>query len=301
MTDEIDIEAMRKEYVAELTEIRRARPKPRGSRSVADSLTPDLSLDELEAVLVDAETFESAMRMLLDILSDESATAELALTALERLGAATFQPVRFAPFHAEYVERLRDLALSEDRDLRHMALDRLTLENDEVAGRLLREGLEGTRKPLVPAATAVRFLARDEHGDAAPLFRDIAREGKGRARDEALRALAADTESIDLLASIASDKSERTSVRELATMSLKAASPTRFAGVARDLVLDDDEDDSLRTSALSAVAHTPEAAEAVDDDEFRAGLDRVKAGTRSRALKTLIDRFAESRAPEPET
>jgi hypothetical protein len=298
MTD--DIEAMRREYVAEVTEVRKARPRAIGARGVADALTPDLTQDDLEAVLVDAKTFESAMRMLLDILADDSSASDLKLTALERLGAATFQPVRFAPFHAEYIERLRHLAVSDDKEIRHTALDRLTLENDEVAQGLLRDGLEGTRKPLVPAATAVRFLARDEHGDAAPLFRDIARGGKGRARDEALRALAADSESVDLLASISADKSERTAVRELAAMSLKAASPTRFASVARDLVLDDGEDDALRTSALSAVAHTPEAADAVDDDAFRAGLDRIKADTRSRGLKTSIDRFSESRAAQAE-
>ncbi|WP_345801337.1 HEAT repeat domain-containing protein [Microbacterium sp. AZCO] len=300
MTDEHDIEALRKEYVSEVTEIHKTRPKARTAKQVLAARSPDLSQDDLETVLVEADTFESAMRMLLDILADESSTPDIQLTALERLGAATFQPVRFAPFHAEYIDRLRDLALSPDKRVRHMALDRLTLENDEVGQQLLREGLEGMRKPLVPAATAARFLARDEHGDAAPLFRELAQSGSGRVREEALRALAADPESVDLLASISADKTERTAVRELAAMSLKAASPTRFADVARDLVLDDDEDDTLRTTALSAVAFTPEAAAAVDDADFREGLDRVKDATSSRSLKTSIDRFAKARPPEPE-
>ncbi|MFH8252313.1 HEAT repeat domain-containing protein [Microbacterium sp. B2969] len=300
MSDETDIEALRKAYVSEVTEIRKARPKARTPKQVIGARSPELSQDDLEALLVDAETFESAMRMLLDILADQTSTPDLQLTALERLGAATFQPVRFAPFHAEYIERLRELALSPDKDVRHMALDRLTLENDEVGQQLLREGLEGTRKPLLPAATAARFLARDEHGDAAPLFRELAQSSTGRVREEALRALAADPESVELLASISSDKSERTAVRELAAMSLKAQSPTRFADVARGLVLDDDEDDHLRTTALSAVAFTPEAAAAVDDPDFRAGLDRVKDATTSRSLKTSIDRFAQARPDEPE-
>ena len=51
-------------------------------------------------------------------------------------------------------------------------------------------------------------------------------------------------ESVELLATISSDKTERTAVRELAAMSLKAASPTRFADVARDIVLDEQEDDA---------------------------------------------------------
>ena len=128
---------------------------------------------------------------------------------MERLGGAAFQPVRFAPFHAEFVERLRDLAVSDDKQLRYVALDRLTLDDDEVGKRLLRESLEGSRKPLVPPATATRFLARDEHGDAAPLFRELALTGSARVREEALRALAADPESVDLLAAISADKTER--------------------------------------------------------------------------------------------
>lgn len=255
MSDDNDIEALRKSYVEELTEVRRATPKPRSARQVKAALTTEMTEGTLETNLVEADTFETAMRVLLDILADETAAPELKLTALERLGAATFQPVRFAPFHAEYLERLRELAVSDDKELRHMALDRLSLENDEVGQRLLRESLEGTRKPLVPAATAARMLARDEHGDAAPLFRELARTGSGRVREEALRALAADPESVELLATISTDKTERTAVRELAAMSLKAASPTRFADVARDIVLDDKEDMHLRTSALGGRLH----------------------------------------------
>ena len=104
---------------------------------------------------------------------------------------------------------------------------------------------------------------------------------------------------MELLATISSDKSERTAVREIAAMSLKAASPERFADVARDMVLDDGEDEHLRTTALSAIAVTPAAGDAVDGEAFRADLERIKGETASRSLKTSIDRFSESRAPEP--
>ena len=108
-------------------------------------------------------------------------------------------------------------------------------------------------------------------------------------REQALRALAADPESVELLAAISSDKTERTAVRELAAMSLKAASPERFADVARDMVLDEDEDEQLRTTALSAIAFTPEAGDAVDDDAFRDDLDRIK-GADGLAIAEDLDR-----------
>jgi hypothetical protein len=293
-----DIEDLRKAYVEEVTEERRARPKPLSARRVSAARSREMSDEQLETMLVDADTFETAVRLLLDILADETAPAEQKLRAIERLGGAAFQPVRFAPFHAEFVERLRELAVSDDKQLRFLALDRLTLDDDEVGKQLLRESLEGTRKALVPAATATRFLARDEHGDAAPLFRELARTGSARVREEALRALAADPESVDLLSEISTDKTERPKVRELAAMSLKAASPEAFAQVAHDLVIDDDEDDTLRTTALSALAFTPEAGDAVAGEAFDAHLDRIKGETSSRALRTSIDRFTKSRAPE---
>jgi HEAT repeat protein len=111
-----------------------------------------------------------------------------------------------------------------------------------------------------------------------------------------LRALAVDPESVDLLATISSDKTERPAVRELAAMSLKAASPERFADVARELVLDESEDERLRTTAMSAIALTPEAVGALDAGTFGAELPTVKSATSSRSLKASIDRFTESQA-----
>ena len=89
-------------------------------------------------------------------------------------------------------------------------------------------------------------------------------------------------------------------MRELAAMSLKAASPERFADVARDLVLDDQEDDGLRTAAMTALSFTPEAAGALDPESFDDHLERVKDATASRSLKSSIDRFTQTRAPGPE-
>jgi len=291
-----DIEALRKALVDQVAGDRRAGSTPTGGVSFTRGITvPSDGLlgDEAE----EPETFESAMRVLLGVLADDAVPAQQKATAINRLGAAAFQTERFAPFHAEFVERLRDLAVGDDKELRLLALDRLTLEDDEVGKGLLRESLEGSRAPLVPPATATRLLARDEHGDAVPLFRELARSAPAHVREEAVRALAFDPESADLLASISSDRSEPNKVRELAGLSLKAVAPERFAQVARDVVLDDDEDDRHRTATLSTLTVTPEAAAAPGADAFRDELDRVKERSSSRALKSSIDRFAQARAP----
>ena len=288
-----DIEALRKAFVEEVAGSRRAGSDPSGGVSFTRGITPSDGL--LGDEPAEPETFESAMPVLLDVLADETAPTEQRATAIDRLGAAAFQPERFAPFHAEYIERLRDLAVGDDKQLRLRALDRLTLEDDEVGKRLLRESLEGTRPALVPLATATRLLARDEHGDAVPLFRELAQSAPARVREEAVRALSSDPESADLLASICADRSEPNRVRELAGLSLKTLAPERFAAIARDLVLDDDEDDRFRTATMSALTVTPEAAAAAAVGGFHDDLDRLKERSSSRALKSSIDRFAEAR------
>jgi len=294
MTDS-DIEALRKAFVEEVTGSRRAGSAPAGGVSFTRGIalpSDGLLGEEAEAPV----TFESAMRVLLDLLADEAAPAEQKVIAIDRLGAAAFHPDRFGPFHAEFIERLRDLAVDRDDELRLLALDRLTLEDDEVGKRILRESIEGSRAPLVPSETATRLLARDEHGDAVPLFRVLAQNGPVRVREEAVRALASDPESADLLASICADRAEPNRIRELAGLSLKAVAPERFAEVARDVILDDEEDDRLRTATLSALAVTPEATAAAGADAFDDDLARLKERSSSRALRSSIDRYAQSRS-----
>ncbi len=149
------IEELRKAYRAEVEDARQDRKAtPVTVRTVRETVPADLTEAMLDQMLVDADTFETAVRLSLHVLGDEAAAPAVRLTALLRLGGAAFQPVAFAPFHAEYVERLREVAVGDDRELRMTALDRLTLMDDEVGQRLLRESLAGRRKPLLSAASA---------------------------------------------------------------------------------------------------------------------------------------------------
>jgi hypothetical protein len=111
-------------------------------------------------------------------------------------------------------------------------------------------------------------------------------------REQALRALANDPKSASLFESLAVNKDEKSSIRHIAAINLRNTSVDRFAKVARKLILDDDDDDGLRAAAVTAMAHTREAAESLVSSRFASKLESLGASTKSRALKTSIGRFS---------
>jgi HEAT repeat protein len=295
----MDIEAHRKDFLSKIAKAASAASvtTPQALAAYAASKKPAAQKmsDMIRELPLDQKSFQASVRVLLDILGNESLDPACRIAALGQLGAAEFQPIEFAAFHAEFIELLRRLAVSPDKDVRTAALERLTLTNDPEAQKLLQEGLEKTRKPLVTAAKAIQLLARDDHGGAIPLFRRLAAEASGQVREQALRALAADTKSVPLFESIASDKKERTQLRQIAVVNLKNTSATRFAKLASNLALDNKEDDKLRAVAVSAIAHTSAVADKLKSPAFAQSLQKVGSSTGSRALKASIDRFSKAR------
>lgn len=298
----MDIEAQRKRYLSKVASAAATKPvvtpQELSAYAASGNRGPQKMCRMIRALPLDERSYQASVRSLLDILGNDSLDAAPRLAALSQLGAAEFQPVKFAEIHAEFIDLLRRLALSPDKEIRTAALERLTLTNDSEAQKLLREGLEKTRKPLVSTAKAVQLLARDEHGDAIPLFRKLATEGTGQIRQQALRALAADTKSVPLFESIAANKAEKTQLRQIAAINLKNTSIARFAKLAGNLALDKKEDDELRAVAVSAITHTRDVAAKLKSPAFTKSLLALGRSTGSRALKASIDRYAKKLAPK---
>ncbi|TGE00817.1 hypothetical protein [Methylobacterium nonmethylotrophicum] len=298
--DTVDIEELRKQYLSEVEVEAAAASSPAvapaalESHAMAAQHEPEAVRDMVTALPLDEEAYEASVRTLLDILGNDALDPAPRLSALNTLGAAEFQPAAFAPFHAEFIELLRRLALHRSKDIRTAALERLTLTNDPEAQRLLREGLEKIRRPLVTAAKAVQLLARDDHGSAIPLFRRLAANATGQVREQALRALAVDPKSIPLFEEIAANKQERTQLRQIAAVNLKNTSASRFAKLARDLVLDEQEVDKLRAVAVSAIAHTSDVAARLKSPAFTESVLALGASTGSRALKASVARLSKT-------
>lgn len=295
----MDIEQQRKAYLAEIEAAAAdvaatSTPEALTTYATSDGSDAQKICDMIRALPLDQQNYQPSVRALLDILGSDSLDAAPRLAALAQLGAAEFQPAEFADFHAEFIELLRRLSLSPDKEIRTAVLERLTLTNDAEAQKLLREGLEKTRKPLVPAAKAIQLLSRDDHGGSIPLFRRLAANATGQIREQALRALSSDTKSVPLFESIAGDKTEKTQLRQIAAVNLKNTSATRFAKFASNLVLDDEEDDKLRAVAVSAITHTSEIAANLRSSNFTESLLSLGSSTRSRALKASINQFSKS-------
>lgn len=296
----MDIEAYRRDFLTQVEaaadEPETASPEDVAGYAVSDDGNAETLCGMIRRLPFDEASFPGSARTLLDILGNDSVGTSPRLVALDLLGAMQFQPGEFAPFHADYIELLRRLVLSSDARIREAVLERLTLVNDPHAQRLLLEGLDNVRKPLVPAAKAVQLLARDDHGSALPLFRRLAAEGKGAVREQALRALAADASSTALFEAIATDKNEGSPLRQIAAANLKGMSATKFAKVASAIVLDDDEDVALRATAASAIAHTVDVANALTSAPFHEAVEAAGARTKSRTLKSSINRLTKSLA-----
>lgn len=295
----MDIEAYRRQYLAELEAEAAAPPPPQPAEVAGYVRAPGRDDAQLAGMLDDlslsTDTFADAARVLLDVLADDGVATPTRLTAMRRLAGSEFRPHRFAPFNAEFVELLRKLATHHDRELRLAALERLTLANDRYAQKLLREGLEKKRRPLAPAAKAVQLLAQDDHAASRAVFRTLAAGSTGKVREEALRALSTDPKAAALLESVAADKSQPAQVRQIAAMGLKNCSAARFARLARKLALDDSDDDDVRAVAVSAIAHTKEVSDKIASPKFAKALEAAGSATKSRALKASIQRFARAR------
>src|SRR5262249_42950967 len=144
----------------------------------------------------------------------------------------------------DYLAALRSIIDDPDAELRRRAIGILAREKDEYVQRRLIDGLEGRSEALVPTEKAIQYLGYDVHAEYFPLLRRIVEDPPNpEARTEAVRLLAADPSSTDLLLTIFSDKGESPDVRKISAIGLHSAAPHRFEEQARRIVLDDDEDD----------------------------------------------------------
>lgn len=199
---------------------------------------------------------------LIAVLDDGTAAAVVRRAALAELAALSFAVADFAPYTAQYRIALRAAATDPDPALAEDALEVLALGKDEYAQRILVSGLEDPGSATIPPVRALQLLGNDLHSGQYPLLRRIATTaGDIDERIAALRLLAADSDSTELLQRIVVDRSEDVAARTTSAVALNAADPGAFAAAARDIVLDPDDDDDLRAVCLTALAVAPQEVE----------------------------------------
>ena len=278
----MDPDEYRKQYEKEIRSANRRTRKrgldveSMGTREVVAAIkdgnrTPQERVRLIETASAGAVTKPSLMQAFIKILGDPEANDSVRLAALNALRTNTFSAIEFRRYEADYREALRSAATDDDANLRSAAMEPLALAGDEYVQRLLVEGLENPDEALVPPQRAVQLIGYDVHAEHYPILRDIATTTKRPTlRRSALRLLAADSDAADLFADIAADKDEDPTARSTSAIALQSLSPGQFQEVARDVLLDDDDNDEVRATIVNAIAHQDSEPDAAVERKVRA-------------------------------
>src|SRR5215216_2396813 len=252
---------------------------------------------ELRAAAVHAIDDEVGKRhdlidMMIGLLRDSTEPVVMRLAALRVLQQSSFRAAIFNPKRPEYLAALRAVIDDQDSSLREQALEILAQEKDEYAQRRLLEGLEDPSEALLPPGKAVQLLGYDIHAEHYPILRDMVQNPPSpEAKQEAVRLLASDPTSKDLLADILKDKDERREVRNASASALQSLAPIEFEEQAKQIVLDDNEYDDLRATAMNALTLFADQEALSQDTELTRRVERLKDASPSRAVTRTADRF----------
>lgn len=290
---------------AELVRYRDAERGRRGLESLApEGPTPEMAslgaardttqspVTRVAALHVLAPTHrndDEFVQTLLALVTDSTQPAALRSGVLRIIGQLRFSSVTLNTRRAELIETLRLLIDAPDLTLRQEALEMLSQEKDEYAQRRLLDSLASGEPLAGTLEKTVQLLGYDIHSEYFPLLREIAQNAPtAAARREAVRLLASDVQSVDLLRRILRDRNEDQQVRRASASGYLSLDPRGFEKDAREIVFDESESEDVRAASLSALTHfahpsarDPELHEYVDRLGRTPGLESLNEAARS--------------------
>lgn len=256
-----------------------AKKSPRGAMAVAASARKPVEerIAALTQVPLAVCEKDENLQAVLNILRDQNEPIELRLAALQTIQAASFSVLAFESCRGDYIATLREIADDPDPELRQRVLGTLAREKDGFAQKKLLEGLRNPEKALVPPEKALQLLSYDVHADAYPVAREIVNQPpSAEAKREALRLLAADTSSAPVFEKILRDKKETTDIRQMSAAALRVTKPDKLREYAREIVLDDSEDDELQATSLTWLTQFGDQESVAKDEALLARVDQLK-------------------------
>lgn len=256
-------------------------------QSASGSLGSDAAADDPDALFKDIATFR-----------DSSQPTERRLDCLHNIQTALFSVSGFDRFRASFKDALRAVASDKDQELRTRALEMLAINKDDYAQQLLLKGFDNPAEALVPVAKAIQLLAHDDHGIAIPVARKILSGNYDvSAKVEALRALASDPGSKDLVAGILSNRALPQQLRSVSAAVLRTVDPQGFQQLAQRLIVDPHEDDDVKANALGALDHLQGFSTKLNAD-FADKLSKLDFTGKSDELRAAATRFLQARTPK---
>lgn len=225
---------------------------------------------------------EGRLDRLTQMTVDKTLPDPLREAALKGLQANSFSSPTFLARRPAYLGALRALVDDDNKKLRETAIEYLAMNKDEYVQRRLLDGLESPKKKITKPELAVQYLAYDLHADHFPILRKLVQDPPNKkTRIEALRNLAADSESKDLLATTMADGAEDSEVRHLCAVGLQRLDPVGFDKSSARILRAAAEDAELKVALLNTKLHTPGA----EVPQIAADLEKVMKGAKGKALK----------------
>jgi HEAT repeat protein len=253
---------------------------------------PELRASALRAIGRDIGNREESIDLLLELLKDKAEPREVRLAALQVLQMLAFISPLFMSKRPEFLAALRSIVEDPDTAVRQAAIEVLAMEKDEYVQRRLNAGLDDPSKALVSPEKAIQLLGQDVHAELYPRLREIIQNPPSpAAREEAVRLLAGDPESKELLVNLLRDKDEDLKIRTLGAVALQSVDPVKFTEQAKQIVLDNSEDENLRLTGLTGLTHFGDQPSLIPDREFIEGLERLRKESTSDQLKEAVDRY----------
>ena len=281
----MNVDDYRKAYTAEIEKEKQSAPVV--ALSASDSLGSRAAADDPDALFKYIATFR-----------DASQPTETRLAALHNIQTALFSVSGFDRFRASFKDALRAVASDKDQELRTSALELLAMNKDDYVQQLLLKGIENPAEALVPVAKAVQLLAQDDHGIAIPVARKILSGNyEVSAKVEALRALASDPGSKDLVAGILSNRALPQQLRSVSAAVLRTVDPQRFEQLAQSLIVDPHEDDDVKANAIGALDHLRGFSTQLNSALVDA-VSKIDLTGKSDDLRTATTRFLQARTPK---
>lgn len=215
-------------------------------------------------------------RAVLAIATDEAHHSSVRNAALSAAQSVTFDAQHFPALRPDYLRALRKLGEDADPELRQRALGMLMREGDAATEQRLLAGLDDPTQALLPPAKSLQLLSNQLHAETYVAARRIAGQRvDAEAREAALRLLAADATSTPLFERLIADKNESSELRRLAATALHQLAPETLQRLAREITLDDKDDESLRTSCLVALANFGDTQALAADAQLQSYVGKV--------------------------
>jgi hypothetical protein len=235
---------------------------------------------------------DQKLQSVLNTIKDVTEPIDVRLTAVQTMLSASFSDFNFDKCRPDFLAALRSVAADPHIEIRERVLGILARENDGYAQKILLEGLEDPSKELVSPQKALQLLSYDIHAEAYPVARKIVEKPPNEAaKHEALRLLAADASSVPMFEKVLRSKKESVDDRRLAASALNSLAPEKLQQHARKIVLDASEADDLKAASLTAITQFADNAVTAKDRALVKGVDKLKSGKVSPALKRVSKQF----------